>query len=72
MSVTIINLSPRESECVVCGRQLFECTNGIAMYEGCAVPHGWKHDWAGFDACQECFDRNERGEMPTWPNKPNQ
>jgi len=69
-AITVIDLSPRESECCICGKHLWGSETGIAMYEGCAVPHDWTGDWGGFDACQECFDRHERGEIPTWPLLP--
>lgn len=67
----MIRLFPHESECCVCGKLIYDTTKGIAMYEGCAVPHDWTGDWAGFDACDECFDKHERGELPTWPHPPN-
>lgn len=70
-AVSVIRLFPHESECCVCGRLIYGSTKGIAMYEGCAVPHDSTGDWAGFDACDECFDKHERGELPTWPHPPN-
>lgn len=71
-SALVIDLSPRESECIVCGRYLVNCKRGLAMYEGCVVPDDWTGDWGGFDACQECFARHQRGEMPLWPEAPNE
>lgn len=52
----VIELWPHESECVACGRNLYGCKQGIPMYGGEPVPHDYTGDWAGFDACRECFD----------------
>ena len=30
------------------------------MYEGEPVPHDWSGDWAGFDACRDCFESYTR------------
>lgn len=64
--ITIIELWPRESECCICGKHLIGCKTAIAMYEGHPVPDNWPYEWAGFDACTECFDKHGRGELPTW------
>lgn len=55
-----------ESECIICGVKLFDCNKGIAMYEGLPVPHDWEGEWGGFDACDNCFDKHERGELESW------
>lgn len=57
--VVVIEMWPRESECILCGKDLFGCKTGIPMYEGDCVPHAWTGEWAGYDACEECFDRYE-------------
>lgn len=57
--VTIIDMWPLESNCCICDKDLFGCKTGIPMYEGDCVPHTWKGEWGGFDACEECFDRYE-------------
>ena len=57
--IEVINLSPRESECCVCGRPLLDCKQGIPFYEGEPVPHNWTADWVGCDACVMCFAEYE-------------
>ena len=54
-AILVINLSPRDSECCVCGCFLVDCLQGIPFYEGEPVPHGWSGDWVGRDACLKCF-----------------
>lgn len=56
MSVVVINLWPHESECSVCGAPLVGCKQGIPMYEGEPVSVAWQGEWAGYDACRDCFD----------------
>lgn len=53
--IAVIDLAPRESECAVCGVALVNCRTGIPFYEGEPVPHDWKGDWVGRDACPKCF-----------------
>jgi hypothetical protein len=60
----VIEMWPRESECIICGVDLFNCKTGIPMYEGEPVPHSWKGEWAGYDACQKCFDGYEAEQIP--------
>lgn len=40
---------------------------GIPMYEGIPVPPEWKGPWAGFCACEMCFDIYEKGMLDMWP-----
>jgi hypothetical protein len=54
--ITVINISPRESECAVCRTRLIECRRGIPFYEGRPVSCDWKGDWVGRDACDRCFE----------------
>lgn len=58
----VINLTPRISECCICGRELVDCRKAIPMYEGEPVPPDWDGQWAGFDACDECCDAYEKEE----------
>lgn len=53
--VLLIELSPRETECAVCGVALVNCRTGIPFYEGEPVSHEWQGDWVGRDACPKCF-----------------
>lgn len=53
--VLFIDLWPRESECVLCDRDLVGCTQGLPMYEGEVVAVDYDGEWAGFDVCEECF-----------------
>ena len=57
---------PRESECVICSKPLQNAKLGIAMFEGLPVPHDWPGEWGGFDACRDCFEKHERGELQCW------
>lgn len=68
--IEVIELFPRESNCAICGVDVVDCRLGVPMFEGCLVPNDWPHEWGGADACQECFAKHERGELPTWPNPP--
>ena len=68
-AITVIELWPMVSECCICGRHLVGCHTSIAMYEGVPVPDDWEGDWAGFDACQACFDKHSKGELPMWRKK---
>jgi len=66
VQITVMELWPRESNCCLCDVLLYGCKTGIPMYEGLPVPKDWPHEWAGFDACQACFDKYERNELPMW------
>lgn len=52
--VLVIHLWPRESECIACGAPLFDCRQGIPVYESLALPDDWPGEWGGFDACPRC------------------
>jgi hypothetical protein len=56
--IRIINLSPHESECILCGTLLFDCKLGLPMYEGEVVPDDWPGEWAGFDVCAPCHAKH--------------
>jgi len=64
--ITINRMWLHESECHICGEKLYGCQQGIPMYEGTPVPHGWDGEWFGCDACKSCFDKYERGELDMW------
>lgn len=70
-AVLVLELWPHESECCICGKPLVGCRTAIAMYEGCAVPDDWPGDWAGFDACEQCYQLHALKLLPTWPHRPN-
>lgn len=65
--ILVINLSPRETECIACGEPLVDCRQGIPFYEEMALPSsweggdgkewplGWGKEWGGHDACGPCF-----------------
>lgn len=57
-----------ESECCICGKYIIRAKKAIAMFEGLPVPNDWNGDWAGFDACDECFEKNNRSELKMWNN----
>lgn len=66
--VVVVNLFPRESECGVCGVPLTDCRTGIPFFEGQPVPHNWKGDWVGRDACPKCFAVYEATQHQPCPN----
>ena len=70
MDYTIINLWPVDTYCCICGKHFTNCTHSIAMYEGSIIPKNWDGEWAGFDACKECFELNEKGLLPVYPDIP--
>ena len=60
----VINLHPRETQCHVCGKPLAGCQKSIPFLNGVPVPRDWKGgEWAGFDVCDSCFEKYERGEL---------
>lgn len=54
--ILLIELFPRETECIVCETPLVNSRRGIPMYEGEVLPNDWDGPWAGFDACPECYE----------------
>lgn len=52
---TVINLSPRFSDCCVCNAPLVDCRKGVPVYEGDVVPNDWAGEWLGMDACDVCY-----------------
>ena len=54
-SILVVELWPRESECVLCGAFLSGPCKGLPMYEGEVVPDDWPGEWAGFDVCDSCY-----------------
>lgn len=61
----IINLFPRETECIVCEAPLSDCRQGVPVYEDLLLPNEWTGDWGGFDACQRCFEIQGKLTEPT-------
>ena len=59
--IQIIDLWPRESECVLCGEHLWGCKLGLPMHEGEVVPDDWPGEWAGFDVCAPCYVKHRPG-----------
>jgi len=55
MSVLVVHLYPRESECIVCNAPLVSPRQGVPMYEGDVLPNDWTGEWGGFDACEPCY-----------------
>jgi hypothetical protein len=53
--IAIINLNPRESECIACGQFLVDPGQGLPMYEGRIVPVDYVGEWGGFDCCARCY-----------------
>lgn len=56
-----INLSPRFSECAICGEELVDARQGLPMFEGRVVAKDDGGAWAGFDCCRPCLEAYERG-----------
>jgi hypothetical protein len=72
-AITVVRMEPLFAHthyCCICDAEVeipfWSPSYGIAMYEGMPVPIEWEGEWGGFCACKECFDKNERGELPRW------
>jgi hypothetical protein len=52
----VIHLWPHTDECCVCGLKV-TMRYGLPMYEDQILPADWKGPWAGFTACQGCYER---------------
>lgn len=52
---TVIRLDPRESNCIICNVYIRDCHKGVPMYEGMILHNDYEGEWAGFDACDECY-----------------
>lgn len=63
--ILVIDLAPRETECIACGAHLVGCRRGIPVYEGEALPDSWEGEWGGFDACDPCADLQATITEPT-------
>lgn len=59
--IGIINLWPRESECVACGVLLFDPHRGLPFADGEIVDNDYDGEWAGFDSCAICHEIHEAG-----------
>ena len=59
--ILVIDLWPRESECVLCGEHLVGPCHGLPMYEGEVVPDDHDGPWAGFDVCDPCYFQHRPG-----------
>lgn len=60
---TFINISAFEDECCICGKWIVGPTKGIAMWCGMPVPLDYSGEWAGFSACDGCYEKHQRGEL---------
>lgn len=72
-AITVVRMEPffaHTDYCCICDAEVvtkFWAPNySIAMYEGIPVPPEWEGEWGGFCACKDCYDKNERGEIPRW------
>ena len=59
--ILVIDLWPRESECILCGEHLWCPCKGLPMYEGEVVADDWMGEWAGFDVCDACYEKHRPG-----------
>lgn len=55
--ITIINLWPHEDNCCVCDKIVIGPHFGIPMYESEWGRSDYKGEWAGFTACDSCYDK---------------
>lgn len=62
-----VNLTPRFSNCYICGKELIGPCKGVPIYEGCLVPIDWTKEWGGVDACDQCYDHYENNRFEYWP-----
>ena len=53
-SIIIIDLSPHEIECYLCGC-LCAGRQGIAIYEDMSVPDNYDGEWGGVSVCEKCY-----------------
>lgn len=58
---------PPSADCCICGVEVviltFGKNYGIPMWEGKVVAPDSSHEWGGFTACKDCFDKYERGDL---------
>lgn len=51
--------------CAVCDGPLEGFFAGIAMWNGEIVANKDPGEWGGAPCCEKCFEKHERGELPT-------
>lgn len=68
VQIYIVNLWEHESNCCLCGKYLLGCKTGIPMLDGMPVSPEWDGEWAGMDACQQCFEMYNSGKLKMWRN----
>ncbi len=52
--ILCINLNPRITECVLCGKEISHIYC-LPMYESEVVPDNWEGEWGGFTVCKSCY-----------------
>lgn len=70
METLVIDMNPREVQCFVCG-EWSEFAQGVPTCNGDLVSNEFPdeiwHDHGGGQAvCKECYEKHERGELPTF------
>jgi len=70
VSALLIDMNPREAQCWNCG-QWTPHRWGLPTVNGDLVSNDfpdeiWGEHGGGVPACEECFRRHERGELPTF------
>lgn len=58
MRTLLIEMQTRGEPCAVCGAET-DGRHGVPMYEGRVVSNYWEGEWGGFDACLDCFDKQQ-------------
>ena len=58
--VCVINLTPCDAECWVCGGWIADLEFGIPIYEDRVLPNSWQGDWGGVPACERCFEAQQK------------
>lgn len=59
LNAEVIDLSPHEVSCVVCG-VITDDSHGIPMYEDLVLPDDWTGEWFGQPACRRCHAAQSR------------
>ena len=67
--LTVTELWPRETDCVLCGAPT---TLGLwlPMYEGKVLPDDYKGEWAGMPVCADCYAIHRPNAGIERPQKP--
>ena len=64
--IEVINMNPpRPGDCWYCGGDCTGHNCGLPIFNGDLMSNDWQGEWGGVPACQGCYDKHERGLLPT-------